>query len=403
MSPTPPTSLRSCVLVLASMAMLAMIATDIYLPSMPSIVADLHTTHGLLQLTLSLFMLGTAAGQLFYGAMLDHVGRRSVLCWSMGLYLAASVVCSFADSVLVLIIFRVIQAFGASGSIVIAFAAPRDIENEVERSKLMSYITMSVSISPIFAPILGALLQETFGWRSNFIAMLLIGVGVFALAYFKLSEIKNFVATPCTLKSATIRYTAVLKNAYFWCYSLCAALAFTAAMCFILNSSYILMDVVKLNPQQFALLFASNALMLILGGFLGIRLRKRFDVDQNIKIGAALIFLGSLVILLRIAFASISVWVILPIFVVTLGAILIMPAANARALSPFPRSAGSAAAVTNSLRMVIASLISAAVGFLVTYSFASWCWAMMLCAVAIFVVLALKNALGLIPDVVSNV
>jgi MFS transporter, DHA1 family, multidrug resistance protein len=112
---------------LALLTALGPLSTDMYLPSLPAIARDLQATTGQTQATLSIFLLGFAAGQFVYGPVSDKVGRKPMMLSGLALFIAASLACSLAPSVKVLTAARFVQAFGASGPIVLGRAVVRDL------------------------------------------------------------------------------------------------------------------------------------------------------------------------------------------------------------------------------------------------------------------------------------
>ena len=112
---------------LALLTALGPLSTDMYLPSLPAIARDLQATTGQTQATLSIFLLGFAAGQFVYGPVSDKVGRKPVMLAGLALFVAASLACTLAPSVEVLTAARFVQAFGASGPIVLGRAVVRDL------------------------------------------------------------------------------------------------------------------------------------------------------------------------------------------------------------------------------------------------------------------------------------
>ncbi len=122
-------------------------------------------------MTLSCYLFSFAAAQLICGPLLDHFGRRRLLPASLWGTALASIVCAFAPNISCLIIGRLLQGITLSCAHLVASSGARDYDDEIERAKVISYISMIVAISPIFAPVLGSLIFSYLGWQANFIAM----------------------------------------------------------------------------------------------------------------------------------------------------------------------------------------------------------------------------------------
>src|SRR3954452_24722230 len=146
-------------IVLALLTALGPLSTDMYLPSLPAIAGNLNASTSQVQLTLSAFLLGFAAGQFVYGPVSDTLGRKPVLLFGIGLFTIASVVCAVAPSIEVLIGARFVQALGASGPIVLGRAIVRDLYEGPRAGRELSRMGTIMGVVPALAPIVGGLLS----------------------------------------------------------------------------------------------------------------------------------------------------------------------------------------------------------------------------------------------------
>jgi DHA1 family bicyclomycin/chloramphenicol resistance-like MFS transporter len=178
--PLKPDTLAMTV-VLALLTALGPLSTDMYLPSLPAIRADLGATTAGTQLTLSAFLLGFAVGQFVYGPVSDRVGRRPVLLFGLALFTLASLICTLAPSIETLVAARFVQAIGASGPIVLGRAIVRDLYEGARAGRELSRMSTIMGVVPAAAPIFGGLLYQAFGWRSNFAACIAFGVALAAV------------------------------------------------------------------------------------------------------------------------------------------------------------------------------------------------------------------------------
>ena len=151
-------------------------SVDMYLPSLPDIGRTFGAPVPQVQLTLSGFLLCFALGQIVYGPVSDHVGRRPVLKVALTLYIAASVGCALATSVEMLIVLRGVQALGVAGAPVLARAIVRDLYAGVRAGRELSRMGTIMALAPAVAPSIGGLLQTLFGWQANFYLMAAFGL-----------------------------------------------------------------------------------------------------------------------------------------------------------------------------------------------------------------------------------
>jgi MFS transporter, DHA1 family, multidrug resistance protein len=146
---------------------------DMYLPSLPDIARSLQASTLEVQLTISSYLFGSAVGQIFNGAVSDRLGRRPVLLWALVFYSIITTACAVAPSVDVLITLRFVQGVGIAGIMVLARAMVRDISSGVRAGLELSLMGSITGLAPIIAPVIGGGLQILFGWRANFVLLLL--------------------------------------------------------------------------------------------------------------------------------------------------------------------------------------------------------------------------------------
>src|SRR3981189_3816604 len=81
------------ILILGALSTISPFAIDMYLPAFPEISAALHTSTARISLSIASYFAGMAAGQLFYGPLLDRFGRKLPLYAGLTLFIAASLLC----------------------------------------------------------------------------------------------------------------------------------------------------------------------------------------------------------------------------------------------------------------------------------------------------------------------
>ncbi|WML43537.1 MDR family MFS transporter [Neobacillus sp. PS3-40] len=168
-------------LVLASV-MLAMfmgaIEVTIVSTAMPAIVADLGG-FSLYSWVFSSYLLMNSITVLIYGKLSDLFGRKPILFFGIILFLIGSILCGFAGSMKTLIIFRLIQGFGAGAVMPIATTIVGDIYTKEERAKVQGYLSSVWGISAIVGPAIGGLLVQYVSW--HFIFWINIPLGILSI------------------------------------------------------------------------------------------------------------------------------------------------------------------------------------------------------------------------------
>ncbi len=151
------------------------LAMHIFVPALPEAARDLGASVGGMQLTVSVYILGLAVGQLAYGPLSDRFGRRPVLMAGLVLYALAGLAAAFAPDVHSLIVARLLQALGGCAGLVIGRAIVRDTALPQEAARRLAMMNLMVAIGPGAAPIVGGVLASSLGWRSIFFALALLG------------------------------------------------------------------------------------------------------------------------------------------------------------------------------------------------------------------------------------
>lgn len=173
---------KNSILFIGLLSAFSLLTFDLYQPSLPYITDYFDTTHSQSQLTLSIYLFVFGVTQLVWGPLIDHFGRRRLLPGSLLLAVVASLICAFATDISILILGRALQGFALCCANLIAFSSSRDFEDSLERAKVLSYVSMIVSISPILAPVLGSFIFTYLGWQANFLLMAVIGIILYCQA-----------------------------------------------------------------------------------------------------------------------------------------------------------------------------------------------------------------------------
>jgi len=250
------------------------LSTDLYLPALPGMAMFFSVSTDLANLTLILFFVFFAAGTLFWGPLSDKYGRRPVLLIGLSIYSLAGFLCAGSGDIYHLIIFRILQAVGGSGAFAVATAMIKDVYDTKNREAILALVQSMVLISPMVAPVLGAFLLRFTSWRGIF--LVLGGIGLLALAgSIALQETidKRYTGT---MLQAWGRLGKVARNPGFTILLIIFSMLSVSSMAFIAASSYIYINGFSLSEQVYSYYFAFNALGMITGPVLYMRLSRRF-------------------------------------------------------------------------------------------------------------------------------
>jgi DHA1 family bicyclomycin/chloramphenicol resistance-like MFS transporter len=354
------------VLVLGFLSALGPLTIDMYLPSLPTITADLHASPAAVQLTLTGTLLGLAVGQLLIGPLSDALGRRVPLLSGIAVHVLASILCVFAPNLAVLGTLRVLQGLGAAAAAVVAMAVVRDLFSGFAAARLFSRLMLVVGVAPILAPTIGGLVLNWASWRGVFVVLTVIGVAIMAAAALILPETLPVTRRRSGGVLGTVRdYGRLFTDRVFVGLILVAGLSMAAVIAYVSGSSYVFQDGYGMSAQQFALIFAGGAVGLIGATQVNVRLLRRW-APQQILSGALLAGLGSGLVLLILAATRIGglPGVLIPLWLVLATVGLAMPNAPALALSRHGEAAGTAAALLGAVQFGVGALAAPLVGVL---------------------------------------
>jgi MFS transporter, DHA1 family, multidrug resistance protein len=369
------------------------LSTDMYLPSLPSLVRVFETDVPTVQLTLSAFMVAFALSMLVYGPLSDRFGRRPVLIGGTAIYVLASVACALAPTIEVLIGARVLQAFGACAGPVIGRAVVRDVWGRDKAATVLAYIATAMALAPAIGPIIGGWLDVAFGWASTFWALAGFSGLALVMVVLLLGETNAHRNPDATSFGGLAKsYGALLRHRVYLGYVLTVSASYSVIFCFISGSSFVLIDVVGLTPDLYGLSFAGVVIGFMIGSFTSARISSRLGGAQMILMGGCLTALGGLVMAGFAWTSAPTVWTVVgPQAFAMIGVGFIMPNAQAGAIGPFPTMAGAASALMGFTQMGLAAMVG--LGIAVAFDGTA---RPMATGVAIAGVLALTAFLGLV-------
>lgn len=339
---------------------LPQVAIDIYLPSWPAMVTQLHASQSALQLSLSLYLFFLGAAQLIYGPLSDRFGRKSILLIGVGLFFLSSIGCMFARDIHLLLVFRVFQGLGLGCGFTVASAILADTFHGKRLAKMTSYSAMVYSFSLMFAPLLGGLIQHYIGWHANFAVMAGYAIILVGLIYFFVHETKDEDTIVRLALSGIIRnYVVLFKSLRFIGFVLCLILAYGAMVAFNVLGPFLFQGDLHVSPVGYGELLLLSGIAYFLGATTNSRLIKYFDTHTLTLAALLLTVLSGLGLLLLGVAHMVSVFSVMIFVCITLfGLGFIYPNCFALALDVFVEK-GYASAMIGSAILIGVSIISA--------------------------------------------
>ena len=351
---------------LGSMTALGAVTVDMYLPSLPTVAADLGTTTAGVQLTISGVLLGAAMGQLVMGPLSDRFGRRRPALAGIALHVVASLLCIIAPTIGLLIGLRVVQGFGNAAAGITAMAVIRDRLTGGPAARVISRLMLVIGVAPLFAPTLGGLIAGAAGWRAVFAVLAAFGVVLWIAVWRWLPEtLSPDRRTTAGPREAVRGYRSLLGDRQFLSLAVIPGLGMGALISYVLGSPFVLQEDFGLTAQQFALVFAFNGMALVIGAQVNAALLRRITPIGILRVALPSVVTVALVLLGFAATGAGGVLGILaPLWLMLFLLGFIMGNASAIALSRRGDRAGTAAAVIGATQAGVAGLVSSMVGLL---------------------------------------
>jgi MFS transporter, DHA1 family, multidrug resistance protein len=347
---------------LAGLAALGALATNIMLPGFPDMAADFGVLPRDLAWTLSSFFIAFAFGQLLVGPLSDGFGRAPFVLGGLAVFVVGSLVSVFAPSLPTLIVGRVIQALGACAASVLSRAIARDLYSGPALTRALALVMIAMAAAPGFSPMLGTAITGFFGWRSTFVLVAAAGVILGVYYHFSagetLSAERRSPARPVAVGAA---YCALITNPRFIAPALTVSLVIGCLYTFFGAAPAILMTGMGMSSTGLSTFFAATVFVVFGSGFVAPRLARRWSAAPVGMAGIVVAMTGSLWLVLRIDVLSQAEFMIaVTIFLLGMG--LINPIGTAIALEPFGDRAGIASALLGFLQMGCAAVGTALVG-----------------------------------------
>ncbi len=352
---------------LALLTAIGPLSTDMYLPSLPRIVADFGSSVAEVQLTLSIFLVGFATGMLVYGPLADRYGRRPVLIAGLAVLLAGTLACALAPTVETLILGRFVQALGGAGPVILARSIVRDLYDGSRAGQELARMGAIMGVVPAIAPTIGGLLDGVGGWRASFVFTLAFAAFLAVVAVTRLPETRaGDPAVRLSPAGIAADFGAILRSGAFRANVAILCAVYAGLFAYISGSSFVLQDHYRLGPIAFGLAFGAGALAFTAGSLAGQRIVMHRGMSRVMGLGTATNAAGGVLMLLAaLAGPGHPAEIFVPMMVYLAGLGLALPQATAAAIMPFPERAGSASSLMGFLQMVAGAVTGIGVGLAV--------------------------------------
>jgi DHA1 family bicyclomycin/chloramphenicol resistance-like MFS transporter len=333
-------------LALASIALISPLAVHLFMPVIPAVKVAFSVSEAVAQLTFSIALFGMSIATLFYGSLADRHGRRPVLLSGLVLFLVGSIVSAIAQTPLILIAGRLIQAVGAGCGMTLVRTIARDAYGADRLVKAIAYLTMFYTIGPMIAPVVGGLLVDTLGWRSVFGFALIFGAVILIGAYLVIYETRPAAEAGRTSGSMLANIMALFSHVRFGAYVLQSGCCSGTFLAMASADSVLMKDYLHLPATQFGLYFMLFPVGFFTGNLISTRIGNRLSAETMVLAGSIVVVLtviGQASAILAGYLTPLALF--LPGGFVSFGQGLSLPYGQAQAITTIPRIAGTASGV----------------------------------------------------------
>jgi len=348
---------KMMLLMLVAMTGVAPISLYLLVPALPVLATTFGRDISIAQMTVSLYMVGIACSQIIMGPLSDRFGRRPVLLCGLGLMVAASIACIFAQTLPQLIAARFLQALGGATGMVVSRAIIRDLYSRDRISSMISLVIAVMMIAQMLSPLTGGLLETAFGWRAIFYLITAAALTITVVIAYMLPETRRERAAGSSFRRDI---GSLITSKAFIGYVACQVLASQIIFTFAGGGPYIVVTQMGRTSAEYGAWFATSAFAYLVGNLFCVRFAPRYQLEKLIWFGLALQLGGSLLNL---------VWSLTGInqapsilfgtqMIVTVANAFVMSNSAAGAISVRPEAAGTAAGAMGFLQMGIGSLVS---------------------------------------------
>jgi DHA1 family bicyclomycin/chloramphenicol resistance-like MFS transporter len=332
------------------------VTTDLYLPALPGLTADLAAPMAQAQRTLSALLLAFGSSQLAWGPLSDRFGRRPILLWGLALYTLAAVGSTLAPSMALLVLWRTVQGAAMGAVVMCARALVRDLYTPEQGARVMSKGLSGLAVIACTCAPLGGLLSDLFSWRIALLALAVFGAATLALVALRFVETvphKNPRALQPAVLFAT--WALILRNPTFWAFALLTTASYSVLFTVLAASSFIFIQVLGMGKTAYGLVMFSFAFLYLLGTFVCRRLLARFGLRRTVALAGAVTLTGGTLVGLLAQWGWHSpAAIILPFWLVALAHGIHQPCGQSGAVGPFPQAAGAASAWSGFCMMLAA-------------------------------------------------
>jgi DHA1 family bicyclomycin/chloramphenicol resistance-like MFS transporter len=355
---------------LAVLGMLGPFSIDTYIPAFAGIARALDATPVQMQQTLSAYLFGFAAMNLFHGALADSFGRRPVVLWGIAVFTLASAGCAMSQTIGQLVFFRALQGMSSGAGMVVSRAVIRDMFPPAEAQRVMSQVTIYFGVAPAVAPIVGGWMFVHLDWHSIFWFLTAFGVLLWLLVRQMLPETLHMTQRqPFNARNLMRGYWQLGSSARFLMLALASGVPFNGMFLYVMAAPAFLGEHLALGPTQFFWFFLLTIGGIMGGAFASGKLAGKIEPKRQIRWGFTIMIGVSIAnVAANFAFRAHAGWALFPIAIFAFGWALMVPVVTLLALDVNPERRGMASSLQAFIGSSANGFVAGAIAPLVMHS-----------------------------------
>jgi DHA1 family bicyclomycin/chloramphenicol resistance-like MFS transporter len=349
--------------ILSALMGFASISTDVYLPAMPAMATALHANAGMVEFTITGYLIGFSIGQLIWGPIGDRYGRRLPVAIGLVLFAVGSAGCALAGSAWSMVGWRVVQAVGACASVVLARAMVRDLYSGNRAAQMMSTLMTVMAIAPLLGPILGGQILKFGSWRAIFWVLVVVGMATLGALMTLPETLAPERRNREPVGRAIANYLLLLRQRRLMGFAIAGGFFYAGMFAYIAGTPFAYINYYRVQPQFYGFLFAAGIIGIMASNMINAKFVVRLGIVRLLRIGTTIAaFAGvATAVVGRFGFGGLAgLAMSLFLFVAVTG--FIVANSIAGALASFPERAGAVSALVGALQYGSGILGSALVG-----------------------------------------
>jgi len=339
---------RALFLLVLTSVIIVPFSNDVFISGLPAMGRFFHVDDT--GLIISLFLLGLAVSQPFYGPLSDRFGRKPVFLIGLLIYVISSMLILLAQSWPLLVTARFVQAIGACSVVGSILAILRDTYSQEKMVSAMALVFGIIGVCPVIAPLIGSIVNSAFGWRASFVILFVLGafyMVTIGLFFKETQEEKNLNALKP--KHILMNYLSLIRNLPYLKFCLSSGFSYGVLFSYLAISPFFIIIELHCSLIAYGIIIALNGTGIIVMAFLAPKISRELGLKKTLYIGLILITSGGLLMVIINTILTLTLLTfILPMFISIVGIGMIRPTASAGAMSLAEKKiSGSAAAGFN--------------------------------------------------------